>query len=514
MIINRKKIVLALAFVVISGFAYHLAAEDIQVIAPPENLILWYDKPATDWQTQALPLGNGNLGCMVFGGIDNEHIQYNHDTFWVGSEKNTGAYQAFGDINIGLGHTNGKDYRRELDLSRAVHTVTYESKGTKYKREYFVSAPARVMVFRFTADRNKAYSGSITLTDAHDAVVVAKNNRLSASGNTEKHQSYIHDKGPWENPVILNFESQLIVLHDGGTVRTDGNRISFSDCNSLTVLVTAGTDYLNQRARGWTGEHPHKRITASLDAASKKSFENLLGDHVKDYQSLFNRLTMDIGATETHKLKLPTDARMSAYRGKGARPSGKMIYEATAVGGNGAADPDLEELMFQYARYLMISCSRPGSMPSNLQGLWNNSNNPPWRCDYHSDVNTQMHYWFVDQANLSDCFTPLSEWFFSIRDVRKEQTMAHFKKRGFAMLAENGVFGGSTHRWSVGDASWLANNLWDHYAYTLDDYYLKKRAYPIMKDLFMFWEDHLKEIPSPDGQGTVLVAPDGWSPEH
>ncbi len=117
-------------------------------------------------------------------------------------------------------------------------------------------------------------------------------------------------------------------------------------------------------------------------------------------------------------------------------------------GEGGAPDPDLEELMFQYARYLMISCSRPGSLPSNLQGLWNNSNNPPWRCDYHSDVNIQMNYWFVDQANLSDCFTPLSEWFFSIRDVRKEQTMAHFKKRGFAMHAENGIFGGSTYKWS------------------------------------------------------------------
>ena len=512
--ISKIKTLLTPAIVVMAGFVFHAAAADIQAPAAPGNLVLWYDRPATDWQKEALPLGNGNLGCMVFGGIENEHIQFNHDALWVGSEQNTGAYQAFGDINIEFGHDGEMDYRRELDISKAVHTVTYSSKGTKYKREYFVSAPAQVMVFRFTADRDNAYSGTITLTDAHDAVVVAKGKRLTASGNTEKHQSYIDNEDPWGNPLILNFESQLLVINEGGKVHSDGNSISFRDCNSLMVLVSAGTDYLNQRARGWTGEHPHKRITANLDAASKNSFDDLLRDHVKDYQSLFNRLSIDIGETEADKLELPTDARMRAYRGKGAGPAGEMIYEASAVGEGGAPDPDLEELMFQYARYLMISCSRPGSLPSNLQGLWNNSNNPPWRCDYHSDVNVEMNYWFVDQANLSDCFTPLSEWFFSIRDVRKEQTMAHFKKRGFAMRAENGIFGGSTYKWSIGDASWITNNLWDHYAYTLDRDYLEKLAYPVLKDLFMFWEDHLKEIPSPDGKGTVLVAPDGWSPEH
>ncbi|MCG7852539.1 MAG: glycoside hydrolase family 95 protein [Methanosarcinaceae archaeon] len=512
--VNRIKTVLALAAVVITGFTFNGAAKDIQAAAEPENRVLWYDEPAGDWQKQALPLGNGNLGCMVFGGIENEHIQFNQDTLWIGSEKNTGAYQAFGDINIKFSHANGKDYRRELDISRAVHTVTYVSNGTKYKREYFASAPAQVMVFRFTANRNKAHSGTITLTDAHGAGIVARNNRLTASGNTGKHQHYNDPKGSWENPVILNYQSQLLVLSDGGTVGPDGNTISFSDCDSLTILVAAATDYLNQRAMGWTGEHPHKRITACLDGASRKSFDDLLRDHVEDYQSLFNRLTIDFGRTDADKLRLPTDERMRAYRGKGTGPSAEVIYEAEAAGGKGRPDPDLEELMFQYARYLMISCSRPGSMPANLQGLWNNSNKPEWRCDYHSDVNIQMNYWFVDQANLSDCLTPLSEWLFSIRDVRKEDTMAHFKKRGFAMHAENGIFGGSTYKWSVGDASWIANNLWDHYRYTLDKDYLKRRAYPIMKDLFMFWEDHLKDIPAPGGKGTVLVGPAGWSPEH
>jgi len=487
----------------------------IPAIAAPDNLVLWYDRPATDWQQQALPLGNGSLGCMVFGGVEKEHIQFNHDTLWVGSEKDTGSYQAFGDIHITTSHTDAKDYRRELDISRAVHTITYESQGTKFKREYFSSNPDQIMVFRFTADTKGAHSGTINLTDTHHAQTVANgNNRLSATGDTTDFQHYWNENAIWPDPVILNFESQLLVLNDGGTVRARENTILFENCDSLTILVAAGTDYLHQRSKAWTGEHPHQQVTANLNAAAKKSPDELLRDHIADYQSLFNRFSIDIGTTPAEKSQLPTDARMSAYRGDAPAPGEEIIYEATSAGVVGDPDPDLEELLFQYARYLMISCSRHGNMPANLQGLWNNSNRPPWRSDYHSDVNTQMNYWFVDQANLSECFSPLAEWLYSIKEVRREQTWEHFKNRGFAMRAENGVFGGSTHKWSVGDASWLANNIWDHYAYTLDKEYLKTRAYPIMKDLFMFWEDHLKEIPSPNGNGTVLVAPDGWSPEH
>ena len=175
----------------------------------------------------------------------------------------------------------------------------------------------------------------------------------------------------------------------------------------------------------------------------------------------------------------------------------------------GEPDPDLEELLFQYARYLMISCSRPGCLPANLQGLWNQSNSPPWRSDYHSDVNIQMNYWFVDVANLSPCFEPLAEWVNSIRDVRKKETKAAFGTRGWLTHAENGIFGGSTYKWSKGDSAWIAQNLWDHYAFTLDKQYLKDRAFPVMKELCEFWEDHLKELP--DG---TLVSPNGWSPEQ
>ena len=466
---------------------------------------LWYEGPAAkspskykppkyrSWMKEYLPLGNGSLGCTVSGGLNKEHIQFNEDTLWVGSEGDTGSYQAFGDLYLDLRHDEAEKYRRELDISRAVHTTSYTYRDVSYKREYFASRPAQVMVFRYTADKKASLTGKIKLVDAHKAKSTVDGNRIIAAGDLRDFQMY--KKNVWKNPIVLDFESQVLVLNEGGELGVDGDAITFSACDSLTVLVAAGTNYLNQRDQGWKREHPHKRLTANLDAAAKRTYSALLSEHVADYQSLFERCEIDIGATDEKYLELPTNKRLANYK-------------------EGRPDPDLEEMLFQYARYLMISCSRSGCLPSNLQGLWNMRITPSWRCDYHSDVNTQMHYWFVDQANLSDCFSPLSEWFYSIREVRREETQKHFNKRGIAMHAENGVFGGSTWKWSIGDASWIANNLWDHYRFTLDQEYLETRAYPIMKDLFMFWEDHLKEINHPKGDGKVLVGPDGYSPEH
>ncbi len=461
----------------------------------PAKMTIWADAPARDWAKNAYPLGNGNLGCMVFGDPAKERMQFNQDTLWVGSEKDTGCYQTFGDIQVTFPHAKYSDYRRELDISRAVHTITYKADGVSYKREYFSSRPANVMVFRYTADKDKSLSGSVKLVDSHGGKVTAEKNRITISGDLSNHQFYRKKNRTWENPIVLDYEAQLLVQNEGGKLGTEGETLAFSDCDSVTIFVAAGTNYLNQRDKGWKGEHPHKRITSDIDGAAKQDYAKLLSAHISDYQSLYNRLSIELGTTEAGIASLPTGGRLASYK-------------------EGKPDPDLEELLFQHARYLMISSSRPGTMPANLQGLWNTSNGPPWRCDYHSDVNVQMNYWFVDQANLSECYRPLPEWFFSIREVRRDETKAHFNKRGFAMHAENGIFGGSTWKWSIGDASWVMNNLYAHYEFTLDTDYLKTRAYPIMKDLFMFWEDHLKEIPAPSGKGSVLVAPDGFSPEH
>jgi alpha-L-fucosidase 2 len=470
-----------------------IAAERSQPVeADP---VLWYRAPAEDWQREALPIGNGRLGGMVFGGIASEHVQFNEDSLWIGDEQDTGSYQAFGDLYVEFdgAPAAAESYRRSLDLATGIHEVRYRQGATSYCRTYFCSHPAQVMVLQFAADKPAAYSGRVRLADAHDTGgLTAEDNRLTISGSLA---GYVYGQGstrgrtePYD--IALDYEAQILVLNEGGSVRASDTEIVFADCDSLTILLAADTDYVNDRARGWKGDHPHERISAQLAAASRQSREALRETHLQDYQPLFARCQIDLGQTAPAARDLPTDARLQAYRA-------------------GAADPDLEELVFQYARYLMISSSRPGSLPANLQGLWNMSNQPPWRSDYHTDVNIQMNYWFVDAANLAECFEPLAEWVNSIRSVRRDETQATFGTRGWISHAENGVFGGSTWKWSKGDAAWVAQNLWDHYAFTQDQQYLRTRAYPVLKELCEFWQDHLKELP--DGR---LVSPDGFSPEH
>ncbi len=479
----QARVGIAAFAVVLSLFVVRKAGADERAA----DRTLWYARPARDWQKEALPVGNGRLGCMIFGDASKERIQFNEDTLWIGDEKDTGAYQAFGDVHVEMAHPDPEKYRRELDISEAMHRITYTSGGTHYKREYFASAPAGVMVFRFTASRQGAYTCTVSLTDMHKGKITASGSRLTSAGSLAGYK-YRRSKTPYD--IALDYEAQVLVLNEGGTLTTEDQAVKLDKVDSFTLLVAAGTNYLNRRDKGWKGPHPHERISAQLAAASKKPFDALLKEHVQDYQGLYNRLALNVGQTPGPALRLPTDERLQAYK-------------------QGKSDPDLEELLFQYARYLMISSSRPGTMPANLQGLWNSSNHPPWRSDYHTDVNIQMNYWFVDLANLAECFQPLAEWVNSIREVRKEETRRAFKTRGWLTHAENGVFGGSTWKWSKGDAAWVAQNLWDHYAFTLDEAYLRTRAYPVMKELCEFWEDHLKELP-----GGTLVSPDGFSPEH
>ena len=458
---------------------------------------LWYDQPARAWETEALPIGNGRLGAMLFGAVEKEQIQFNENSLWEGDESDTGNYQNFGVLEVAL--PPAKDvagYRRELDIGRALHTVTYTSEGVSYHREAFASYPDQVMVFRFNADKPGSHTGALTLKDAHGATLAIESNRITASGRLKNG---------------LQFEAQLRVINEGGTLAATSTGIAFQGVNRLTLILGAGTDYLNQRGKGWrTGELPHRLVTERIDKAAKRAYADLLAAHIKDYQSLFQKCSISLGLSADANRGLPTDKRLVAYRGADLKLPTGMAYDGNkeAAAKGGARDPELEVLLFQYARYLMIGSSR-GALPANLQGLWNNSNNPPWRSDYHTDVNVQMNYWFVDAANLSECFAPYAEWLYSIREVRRDETFKAFKVRGWTMHAENGVFGGSSWKWVNPTAAWCAQNLWDHYAFTQDKEYLRTRAYPVMKDLCEFWEDFLK--PLPDGS---LVAPKGYSPEH
>lgn len=500
------------------------------VTAAPEEHLLWANRPVNIpenavnnlrsldkiWSEEVYPIGNGRLGCTVYGQPDVERIQFNEDSLWVGNEDHTGGYQPFGDLYIQFGHRNYSDYRRELDISKAVQTVKYVSGGVTYTREYIASYPDQVLAFRFTADKPGALSGEIWLESMHRSVIAAEQGHskdameaihtksegdaLTLSGETKdlfwwpavikkglRGREYVSDQ-----IINLSYEAQARVSHVGGKLSTRGDRIVFSDCNEFVVFLAADTNYLNERAKGWRGPHPHERITKQLEDASNKGFDALKKAHVADYQNLYNRFSISLSDESPAKQQLQTSERVSRYE-----PGG---------------DPGLEALLYRYARYLMISCSRPGhgALQANLQGLWLFHLRPAWLCDYHTDINLQMNYWFVDQANLSECFLPLAEWLDSIRDVRKEETRKVLGvKRGWLMRSENGIFGGSTYYFQKGDSAWISQNLWDHYAFTRDLDYLKAYAYPIMKEISHFWLDHLKELP--DG---TLVVPDGTSPEH
>jgi len=462
----------------------------------PVKRVVWSDAPVVVepdapnpmrtfkkiWGSSVYPIGNGRLGATIFGGIAEEHIQFNEDTLWTGDEDDTGAFQNFGDMFITLeGHAGASPavakYRRELDIENARHTISYERAGVCYRREYFASHPAQVMVFRFTADKKGAYTGAVSLKNAHQG-------EAGAAGNT------ITFSGTLGGKIGLNYEAQALVLNTGGSIDAANGIVSFKGCDSLVILLDAGTDYLNRRDKGWKQETPHRPISERLAKASKKSFDELFAEHVKDYRYLYGRVTLELGTTGAETGNLATEARLEAYR-------------------QNKPDPDLEETLFQHARYLMISSSRPGDMPATLQGVWNPYNNPPWRSDYHTDVNVEMNYWFVDQVNLSECFLPLAEWVNSIREVRREATRKEFNVRGWATRSENGIFGGASYKWVPGDASWVAQNLWDHYAFTQDKDYLRTRAYPVLKELCEYWEDSLKA----DSKGR-LVSPKSQSPEH
>ncbi len=445
--------------------------------ANSNSLKLWYDKPAKDWMTEALPIGNGRLGGMIFGGTTTERIQFNEISLWTGNEKETGAYQAFGDLFVDFDKSSDiQQYKRELDLNNAVQTISYRSNGVHYKREYFSSAKDQVMILRISADRKGSCSGAIRMTDMH-------NGKIEFSGKT------ININGVLENGLV--YEAGVIVLNDGGEVKVLENSLKFEHSNSIMLILAAGTNYLPDYSKGWRGEHPHRLVEKHLNEASLLSYQKLFDRHIADYQHLFKRVDLNLGESKPVVHALPTDQRLVAYK-------------------KGGSDPDLEELFFQFGRYLLISSSRPGSLPANLQGIWNNSNNPPWRSDYHSNINIQMNYWPAEVTNLSECHLPLINYINNQREVRKKATHEYYKsQKGWTVQTENNIFGAGSFVWNPPASAWYCQHLWEHYVFTNDHRYLRDVAYPVLKEICEFWEERL----IPDANG-ALVTPDGWSPEH
>ncbi len=472
--------------------------------ADPASTELWYDQPARTWMTEALPIGNGSLGGMIFGLTATERVQFNHNTLWTGDEKDTGRYQAFGDILIQLGHTDVSDYRRALDLDRAVQTVSYRSRGVHYERTAFASHPAGVIVLQFSADQPAAHTGRLWLCDMHEGTVSAEGNRLTVSGRLGRDG--------------LDYEAQLVLLHHGGKVRIEstplaaasdplagvpggaklklpGTYLVFEDCDRLTVVLAAATNYMPDSARKWRGAPPHAAVTRAVNAVTAPSVDRLLNEHVADHQALFHRFALNLGTTAAPLRTQPTPARLLAY-----------TKDRTV-------DPDLEELFTHYGRYLMIACSRPGGLPANLQGLWNDSNTPPWRSDYHSNINVEMNYWPAEPTGLGELHRPFHDYVTSQIPIARQRTREEpafaATTRGWTVRTENGIFGGGSFVWNPPGSAWYAQHFWEHYAFSQDREFLAKVAYPVLKELCAFWEEML--VARPDG---TLVAPKGWSPEH
>ncbi|GAA4316503.1 glycoside hydrolase family 95 protein [Mucilaginibacter gynuensis] len=462
-----------------------IVANAQKVSTPAQSLKLWDDKPAKAWMTDAYPMGNGRIGGMVFGGVAREHIQFNEISLWTGDETNTGAYQAFGDLFVYL---KGKDtsaatpanYRRQLDLNTSTQNISYTENGITYQREYFCNFPDKVMALHFTANKKGAYSAIVQLKDAHGATVTASGAALQIAGKLESGMAY--------NALV-----QVKIEGGTATIEADGkggSQLNIKKADGFTILLTAATDYSNKREQHWKGEDPAVKVKSAITAASAKTYPQLLAAHVKDYQALFGRVAINLGSTPASVQALPTYKRLIAYKQ--------------------AQDPQLEALIFQFGRYLLISSSRKGGLPANLQGLWNESNNPPWRCDYHSNINIQMNYWLAEPTNLAECHFPYLDYINSMREVKKENTKKEYPGvRGWTVKTENNIFGGESFLWNTPGSAWYVQNIWEHYAFTKDKAYLKNFGYPILKEITEFWDDHLKR--RADG---TLVSPMGWSPEH
>ncbi len=448
-----------------------------------ENLTLWYEQPAERWMTEALPIGNGSLGAIIFGGVANERLQFNEISLWTGKEvcadksPDLGAYQAFGDIAIAFPGHAASSYRRSLDIANSLAEVSYESGGVGYRREYFATHPGKVIACRFTASVPGSLTGSVQLTGMHDEAVTTDGRDLVLAGSL------------WNG---LEYEGRVRAEASGGSLSVEDDVISFIGCDMVTLYLSAGTDYLASYAKEWKGVHPHERVVTALDEAGQVGFDKLLAAHVADYRALFDRVAIDLGGGNA---AMATDRRLVRYA---------ETHD----------DPGLNALHFQYGRYLLISSSREGGLPANLQGLWNDSNTPPWQSDYHSNINIQMNYWPAEVTGLSECHVPMLDLIRSQIPVFRKHTEAEeqFRKpglRGWTLRTETTPFGGHTFVWNKPANAWYCQHFFEHYAFTGDKAYLRDVAYPILKETVEFWEDQLKELP--DGS---LVAPDGWSPEH
>ena len=486
---------------------------------PPEEVLsLWYDEPASEW-TEALPVGQGRLGAMVFGGITKERIQFNEDTVWQGaphdyankgSHKYLGelrrllwagkqseaeklamehfmsiplgqkAYQAFGDLEIELldvDESAVSDYRRDLNLDTAVASVEFSAGNLNYQREVFASFPDKVIVVRLSATGVERLAFRASLAAAHPgASLTTRGEDLVMAGGVPD--------------SAIRFEARLAVQTDGSVEIADG-KLLVRSANSATLLLAGATNFVNYQD---VSVDPAERTGGVLEQARAKSYKELRRDHIRDHQDLFRRVRIDLGAADTKNLT--TDERIRRFASQ--------------------ADPQLVSLLFQYGRYLLIASSRAGGQPANLQGLWNDLNKPPWESKYTVNINTEMNYWPAEMTALPETAEPL---FAALREVAESGASTareHYNAGGWVLHHNFDLWRGtapinhSNHGiWPTGGA-WLCQSVWQHYLFGGDKEFLRDTAYPLLKGASRFFADTLVETPD----GRWLVSGPSNSPEN
>jgi len=507
---------------------------------------LWYNQPARQWE-EALPLGNGRLGAMVFGSVAEEKLQLNEESLWAGkpfdvypenysenlkilqhmvleghlaeadsfgrhyltkSPTSYRSYQPLGHLLIKMDHSSEiSDYRRELDLQRGIVTIDYRSGDRQFRREILISALDDVLAMRLTADRAAALSGRIRLDREKDCrISTAARNRLHLDGQIidipAAEGGYDDNKGgSGPGGRHMKFAGRLTVTTQGGSLNAGEKYLEFNESDEVILIFSAATDFNLAKMSFDRSIDPGERAEQFLEKASKKSWDTILDAHVKEHQAMFDRVAIELGSKGAEKF--PTDERLAAA-------------------GEGRHDPGLVELYFQFGRYLLMSSSRrPGRLPANLQGIWNREMWAPWESDYHLDINLQMNYWPADLCNLSETMKPLTDWFKRVTEKGRISAQKLYGKDGWVAFVCVDLFGrttpGGSTRYSqflngVLDplaGAWMAMTFWRHYCFTQDEDFLRKEGYPVLKGAAAFIRDYLVKK-----SGDSLAVVPSTSPEN
>ena len=502
--------------------------------APAEPQALWYRQPARDWR-EALPLGNGRIGAMMFGGVQEERLQLNEDTFWsgvphdyaapgasanlpevrrllfagkggeatalanqhfMGNPALLAAFQPLGDLRLVFpAGPAPENYRRELDLRSGIATVRYQSNGTTFTRDYFISHPDNVLVVRLTADKPGQITVEADISSQYPHTLRAEGNRqLLLEGQWMEDGKKRSWSATWKEPG-MKFATALAACAEGGTLVADDKRLRVAGADAVTFILTAATSFKNYRD---ISGNPVAIVKPVIENAMARKFVQLKKAHENDFTGLMDRVQLDLGGNQA--AAMPTDERLAALQ-------------------RGANDPAFAALYYQFGRYLQVSSSRPGSQPANLQGIWNKDDSPAWGSKWTSNINIQMNYWNAEVGNLSECSLPLYDLMDDLMVTGGRVAKEHYNCNGWvlhhntdlwrAAAPVDGVWG----VWPMGSA-WLVRHSWEHYQFTQDQQFLRDRAWPQMRGAARFILDFLIEAPAGTPVAGKLVTCPSHSPEN